>query len=140
MRAVIQRVTEAAVAVDGTVVGRIDTGLMVLLGITHDDTTAAAESLAAKIWRLRIMRDEQSAEEINAGILVVSQFTLYGDARKGRRPTWSAAAPGPVAEPLYEHFCAELRARGAAVATGIFGADMHIHLVNDGPTTLILEA
>ncbi len=140
MRAVVQRVSEASVTVDGKVVGQIGTGLMVLLGVTHDDTEATAASLAAKVWRLRIMRGEKSAEDLGAGILVVSQFTLYGDTRKGRRPTWAAAAPGPVSEPLYERFCTELRGLGAVVEQGIFGADMEIRLTNDGPTTLILEA
>lgn len=140
MRAVVQRVTEASVEIDGEVVGEIGTGLMVLLGVTHDDTEAKATSLAAKIWRLRIMREEKSAEDLGAGVLVVSQFTLYGDTRKGRRPTWSAAAPGPVSEPLYERFCAELELLGAQVGRGVFGADMAIRLTNDGPTTLILDA
>ena len=140
MRAVVQRVSQAAVRVDGATVGEIGTGLMVLLGVTHDDTPDKARSLAAKIWRLRILREEKSAEDLGAGILVVSQFTLYGDTRKGRRPTWAAAAPGDVAEPLYTHFCEELRRLGAPVAEGIFGADMEILLTNDGPTTLILEA
>jgi D-tyrosyl-tRNA(Tyr) deacylase len=139
MRAVVQRVTQARVDVAGETVGEIGTGLMVLLGVTHDDTAALAERLAAKIWNLRILRNEKSAEEVGAGILVVSQFTLYGDARKGRRPTWTAAAPGPVAEPLYDRFCAALRDLGATVAEGVFGADMEISLTNDGPTTLILE-
>ncbi|HZK35613.1 MAG TPA: D-aminoacyl-tRNA deacylase [Aeromicrobium sp.] len=139
MRAVVQRVTQARVDVDGETVGEIGTGLMVLLGITHDDTAEKAKAMAAKIWRLRILRDEQSAEEIGAGILVVSQFTLYGDARKGRRPTWAAAAPGPAAEPIYEQFCTALRDLGATVAQGVFGAKMEIHLTNDGPTTVILE-
>jgi D-tyrosyl-tRNA(Tyr) deacylase len=139
MRAVVQRVSQASVSIEGTVVGAIGTGLMVLLGITHDDDVAKAATLAAKIWRLRILRDEQSAEQLNAGVLVISQFTLYGDARKGRRPTWSAAAPGPVAEPLYESFCTELRSLGAHVTPGVFGADMQVQLTNDGPTTLILE-
>ena len=140
MRAVVQRVTQARVDVDGETVGEIGTGLMVLLGITHDDTAEKAKTMAAKIWRLRILRDEQSAEETGAGILVVSQFTLYGDARKGRRPTWAAAAPGPVAEPIYEQFCTALRDLGATVAQGVFGAQMEILLTNDGPTTLILES
>ena len=139
MRAVVQRVTQARVDVAGETVGEIGTGLMVLLGVTHDDTIDAADRLAAKIWNLRIMRDEKSAAELGAGLLVVSQFTLYGDARKGRRPTWTAAAPGAVAEPLYDHFCDTLRALGATVAQGVFGADMEISLTNDGPTTLILE-
>ncbi len=139
MRAVVQRVTQARVDVAGETVGEIGTGLMVLLGVTHDDTTEAADRLAAKIWNLRIMRDEKSAAELGAGLLVVSQFTLYGDARKGRRPTWTAAAPGPVAEPVYDHFCDSLRALGATVAEGVFGADMEISLTNDGPTTLVLE-
>ncbi|MGZ5407711.1 MAG: D-aminoacyl-tRNA deacylase [Aeromicrobium sp.] len=140
MRAVVQRVTEASVSVDGQTVAEIGTGLVVLLGVTHDDTPDKARALAAKIWRLRIMRDEKSAEDLGAGILVVSQFTLYAETRKGRRPTWAAAAPGPVAEPLYDRFCQELRALGAMVAEGIFGAMMEISLTNDGPTTLILEA
>jgi D-tyrosyl-tRNA(Tyr) deacylase len=139
MRAVVQRVTKARVDVAGETVGEIGTGLMVLLGVTHDDASDTADRLAAKIWNLRVMRDEKSAAELGAGLLVVSQFTLYGDARKGRRPTWTAAAPGPVAEPLYDHFCDTLRALGATVAQGLFGADMEISLTNDGPTTLLLE-
>ncbi len=138
MRAVVQRVSEASVTVDGQIVGEIGTGLMVLLGVTHDDTEETARTLAAKIWRLRIMRGEKSAEDLGAAVLVVSQFTLYADTRKGRRPTWAAAAPGPVSEPLYERFCEELRILGATVGQGIFGADMEIRLTNDGPTTLIL--
>lgn len=139
MRAVIQRVTHASVSVDGQTVGEIGTGLMILLGIAHDDTPSIAKALAAKTWRLRIMRAEKSAEELGAGVLVVSQFTLFADTRKGRRPSWGAAAPGPVAEPLYEAFCAELRLLGAHVEQGTFGAMMEISLTNDGPTTLILE-
>ncbi|MET0928146.1 MAG: D-aminoacyl-tRNA deacylase [Aeromicrobium sp.] len=139
MRAVVQRVTAARVEVDGRTVGEIGTGLMVLLGVTHDDTPDVATRLAAKIWNLRILRGELSAGETGAGILVVSQFTLYGDARKGRRPTWTAAAPGEVAEPLYAAFCSTLRGLGAEVAEGIFGADMAITLTNDGPTTLVLD-
>ena len=139
MRAVVQRVSQARVDVAGKTVGEIGTGLVVLLGVTHDDTTDLADRLAAKIWNLRILRDEKSAAELGAGLLVVSQFTLYGDARKGRRPTWTAAAPGAVAEPLYDHFCDTLRALGATVAQGVFGADMEISLTNDGPTTLIVE-
>jgi D-tyrosyl-tRNA(Tyr) deacylase len=146
MRAVVQRVTGARVDVPAAgpghgreVVGEISTGLVVLLGVTHDDGPDVADRLAAKVWNLRIMREEKSAQEIGAGILVVSQFTLYGDARKGRRPTWTAAAPGPVAEPLYDRFCTSLRSLGATVAEGVFGADMEVSLTNDGPTTLILE-
>jgi D-aminoacyl-tRNA deacylase len=139
MRAVVQRVSQARVDVAGETVGEIGTGLVVLLGVTHDDTTGVADRLAAKIWNLRIMREEKSAAELGAGILVVSQFTLYGDARKGRRPTWTAAAPGPVAEPVYDHFCSALRSLGATVAEGVFGADMEISLTNDGPTTLVLD-
>ena len=139
MRAVVQRVTRAHVETEGRTVGEIGTGLVVLLGVTHDDDAAVARRLAAKIWTLRILRDEQSAADVGAGILVISQFTLYGDARKGRRPTWTAAAPGPVAEPLYDAFCTELRALGADVAEGVFGADMVVTLTNDGPTTLVLD-
>ena len=140
MRAVVQRVSHAAVRVDGTTVGEIGTGLMVLLGVTHDDSPEKARALAAKIWRLRILREEKSVADTGCGILVVSQFTLYADTKKGRRPTWAAAAPAVVAEPLYAHFCGELRILGAYVAEGVFGADMEILLTNDGPTTLILEA
>lgn len=139
MRAVVQRVTQARVEVEGRTVGEIQTGLLVLLGVTHDDTVAAAQRLAAKIHGLRVLRDEQSVADTGAGILVVSQFTLYGDARKGRRPTWTAAAPGSVAEPLYVAFCTALRDLGATVAEGVFGADMAVSLTNDGPTTLLLE-
>jgi D-tyrosyl-tRNA(Tyr) deacylase len=139
MKAVVQRVTHAQVDIGGSTVGQIGNGLLVLLGVTHEDTADTAQRLAAKIWNLRILRDEKSAADLDAGILVVSQFTLYGDARKGRRPTWTAAAPGPVAEPLYEAFCTSLRDLGATVAEGVFGADMEILLTNDGPSTLILE-
>ena len=140
MRAVVQRVTEASVVVDGEVVGALERpGLCVLVGVTHDDTEETAERLAAKVHELRILRDEQSAATTGAPLLVVSQFTLYGETRKGRRPTWNAAAPGDVAEPLVEHVAATLRALGAEVATGRFGADMRLALVNDGPVTLIVE-
>jgi D-tyrosyl-tRNA(Tyr) deacylase len=137
----VQRVSRASVTVDGTVVGAIETGLLVLLGVTHTDTGEQAEALARKIHTLRILRDEQSVADVpGTGVLVVSQFTLYGDARKGRRPSWSAAAPGPVAEPLVDAFVAALRGLGATVRTGVFGADMAVDLVNDGPVTLLLEA
>ncbi|MBG0820531.1 D-tyrosyl-tRNA(Tyr) deacylase [Planomonospora sp. ID91781] len=140
MRAVVQRVSSASVTVDGAVVGAVDEpGLLVLVGVTHTDTPAEAAKLAAKLWGLRILDGEKSCSDIGAPLLVVSQFTLYGDARKGRRPTWQAAAPGPVAEPLVEAVCAELRALGARVGTGVFGADMKVALTNDGPITLILE-
>lgn len=140
MRAVVQRVTEASVRVEGEVVGAIDRpGLMVLLGVTHDDGPAQVSWLARKIWDLRLLREEQSCSDIDAPILVVSQFTLYGEARKGRRPTWQAAAPGSVSEPIYEAFCAELEQLGATVARGVFGADMQVSLVNDGPVTLVLD-
>jgi D-tyrosyl-tRNA(Tyr) deacylase len=141
VRAVVQRVLEASVSVDGTVTGEIsEPGLLVLLGVTHDDGAAEVEWMARKVWDLRLLRDEKSASDIGAPILVVSQFTLYGDARKGRRPTWNAAAPGSVSEPVYEQFCAELERRGARVARGVFGADMQVRLVNDGPVTLVLES
>lgn len=140
MRAVIQRVLTASVAVDGKIVGSFEqSGLVVLLGVTHGDGAAEVEWMARKIWGLRILRDERSASDINAPILVVSQFTLYGDARKGRRPTWEAAAPGPVSEPLYDAVCAELERLGATVARGVFGANMQVSLVNDGPITVILD-
>ena len=140
MRAVLQRVARASVTVDGRVVGSLaDEGLLVLVGVTHDDGPEQVERLARKIAELRVMRDERSVVEAGAGVLVVSQFTLYGDARKGRRPSWSAAAPGAVAEPLVDAVCAALRARGVPVETGVFGADMAVELVNDGPVTLVLD-
>jgi D-tyrosyl-tRNA(Tyr) deacylase len=139
MRAVVQRVTQATVTADGTRTGEIGAGLVVLLCVTHDDTEDTARRMAAKIHTLRILRDERSVADTAAGVLVVSQFTLYGDARKGRRPTWNAAAPGEVAEPLYDTFCAELRELGVTVAEGVFGAQMEISLTNDGPVTLVLE-
>ncbi|MET7459275.1 D-aminoacyl-tRNA deacylase [Nonomuraea sp. NPDC005501] len=140
MRAVVQRVTSASVAVDGQTIGAIDEpGLMVLVGVTHTDTAAEARRLAAKLWGLRVLHGEKSCSDVSAPLLVISQFTLYGDARKGRRPTWQAAAPGPVAEPLVEAVVEELRALGAHVETGSFGADMKVSLVNDGPITLIVD-
>jgi D-aminoacyl-tRNA deacylase len=140
MRAVVQRVLSASVAVEGNVVGQIDgPGLVVLLGVTHTDGPDQVAWMARKIWELRIMREEKSASELDAPVLVVSQFTLYGDVRKGRRPTWNAAAPGAVSEPVYEAVCAELERLGAKVARGSFGANMQVSLVNDGPVTLVLE-
>ncbi|WP_280485610.1 D-aminoacyl-tRNA deacylase [Nocardia cyriacigeorgica] len=180
MRVLLQRVTSARVSVDGEVVGRIDPaahgaphGLVALVGVTHDDTEAAAAALADKLWRLRVLDGERSAADLDAPILVVSQFTLYADTKKGPPPAvWGGAprppprpppsvgppitprpphptpapppsggapAPGPIAEPLVDHFADALRALGATVATGRFGAHMHIELVNDGPVTLLLE-
>jgi len=140
MRAVVQRVASASVSVAGEVVASVEgPGLVVLLGVTHDDGPAQVSRLARKIWELRILRDERSASDVGAPVLVVSQFTLYGDARKGRRPTWNAAAPGSVSEPVYDAFCAELERLGATVQRGIFGADMQVSLVNDGPVTMVLE-
>jgi len=140
VRAVVQRVTEADVTVDGESVGRLDRpGLVVLVGVTHGDTVDQARKLAAKVHELRILDDARSAADVDAPLLVVSQFTLYADTAKGRRPSWSAAAPGSVAEPLVDEVVTELRRRGATVATGRFGAHMHVHLVNDGPVTLILD-
>ncbi|MCG7286617.1 D-aminoacyl-tRNA deacylase [Cellulomonas sp. ACRRI] len=141
MRAVVQRASRASVTVDGAVVGAFDgEGLVVLVGVTPGDGPDQVEYVARKIADLRVLRGERSAAEAGAPVLVVSQFTLYGDARKGRRPTWNAAAPGPVAEPLVEAVVAALRARGLTVATGVFGADMAVELVNDGPVTLLLES
>jgi D-tyrosyl-tRNA(Tyr) deacylase len=137
---VVQRVARAAVRVDDAVVGAIDTpGLCVLVGVTHSDDATTADKLAEKLWHLRILDDEQSCADRAAPLLVISQFTLYGDTRKGRRPSWLAAAPGPVAEPLVDAVVAGLRARGATVATGVFGAMMSVELVNDGPFTVLLE-
>ncbi|SFJ69627.1 D-tyrosyl-tRNA(Tyr) deacylase [Cellulomonas sp. KH9] len=137
----MQRVTRAAVRVDGEVVGQIDRpGLLALVGVTPGDGPAQVEVVARKIAELRILRDERSAVDVGAPVLVVSQFTLYADVRKGRRPTWNAAAPGPVAEPLVDAVVAALRARGLEVATGRFGADMAVELVNDGPVTILVES
>ena len=136
----MQRVLSASVTVDGAVVGACDTpGLLVYLGVTHDDDLSHVEWMARKVWGLRILREEQSASDVDAPVLVVSQFTLYGDAVKGRRPTWQAAAPGSVSEPLYDAFCDALRSLGASVATGRFGAEMQVASVNDGPFTVLLE-
>ena len=141
MRIVAQRVSSARVEVDGQIVGAIDrTGLLIFVGVTHDDTEAVARQLAQKIWTLRVLRDERSCEQENAPLLVISQFTLYADTRKGRRPSWSAAAPRPVSEPLVDAFVASLRALGAEVETGVFGADMLVTSTNDGPVTMILDS
>jgi D-tyrosyl-tRNA(Tyr) deacylase len=141
MRAVLQRVTSASVVVGGGVVGAIDRpGLVALVGVTHDDGPDQIEWLARKIADLRLLRDEQSVLDAGAPVLIVSQFTLYGDVRKGRRPTWNAAAPGPVAEPFVDAVVASLRQRGIQVETGTFGADMAVSLVNDGPVTLVLDS
>ena len=122
-------------------VGRLPApGLVVLVGVTHSDGVVTAAALARKVYHLRILRDEKSAADIGAPLLVISQFTLYADTRKGRRPTWQAAAPGPVAEPLVTAFADALRELGASVQTGVFGADMQVMLINDGPVTLILDA
>jgi D-tyrosyl-tRNA(Tyr) deacylase len=136
---VVSRVLSASVTVAGSVVGEIGPGLLVLVGVTHSDTPATAATVARKVHELRILRDEQSAASLGAPLLVVSQFTLYGDTRKGRRPSWIAAAPGPVAEPLVDAVVAALRSRGAPVQTGVFGASMQVASVNDGPFTVLLE-
>lgn len=140
MRAVVQTVDRASVTVDGDVVGSIGSGLLVLVGVTHTDTEQTARALAGKVYDLRILDDERSAAEVSAPVLVVSQFTLYADTRKGRRPSWSAAAPAHIAEPLVNAFGAALRERGAVIATGRFGARMLVDSVNVGPRTILLEA
>jgi D-aminoacyl-tRNA deacylase len=141
VRAVVQRASSASVTVDGQVVGQLPAaGLVVLVGVTHTDTAQTAAVLARKVYYLRILADERSCADINAPLLVVSQFTLYADTSKGRRPSWQAAAPGPVAEPLVTAFADALAALGATVQTGVFGANMQVQLVNDGPVTLILDA
>ena len=144
MRALVQRVTSASVTIDGEVVGAIGAGLCVLVGVTHDDTEASARKLAAKVANLRVFADDDGAMnrsllETGGGALVISQFTLYGDTARGRRPSWVAAARPEQAEPLVEVFVRELGALGISVATGRFGADMQVALVNDGPVTLLLE-
>lgn len=144
MRALVQRVTSASVTVRGDVVGAIGDGLLVLLGVTHTDDESAAAKLADKVWNLRVFDDDagvmnRSAADCGHALLVVSQFTLYGDTRRGRRPSWVAAAPPEVAEPLVSAFVDSLRSLGAPVETGTFRADMRVALVNDGPVTLLLE-
>ncbi|MFI6228252.1 D-aminoacyl-tRNA deacylase [Micromonospora echinospora] len=139
MRAVVQTVGRASVTVDGEVVGAITDGLLVLLGVTHADTPETARTMARKIHELRILDEERSAAETGAPVLVVSQFTLYGDARKGRRPSWTAAAPAEVAEPLVTEVVEALRSRGATVATGRFRAHMLVESVNVGPRTILLD-
>ncbi|MGN6752589.1 MAG: D-aminoacyl-tRNA deacylase [Intrasporangium sp.] len=140
MRAVLQRVTCARVEVDGEVVGEISRpGLLALVGVTHGDGPDEVERMTRKIAELRILRDEQSVTDTGAPVLVVSQFTLHGDTRKGRRPSWSAAAPGPVAEPVIDALVAALRDRGIEVATGRFGAMMAVTSTNDGPFTVLVE-
>jgi len=141
VRTVLQRVTSARVDVGGDVVGEITRpGLVALVGVTHGDGSEQVGRTARKIAELRILREEQAVADVGAPVLVVSQFTLYGDAHKGRRPSWTAAAPGPVAEPLVQALVDALRERGLEVATGTFGADMTVSMVNDGPLTLIVDA
>src|ERR1700752_3577051 len=142
MRVLVQRVSSAAVSVDGRMVGAIrpdGQGLLAFVGVTHSDDADKARRLAEKLWNLRILADDRSAADANAPILVISQFTLYADTAKGRRPSWNAAAPGPVAEPLVTAFAEALRGLGARVETGVFGANMQVELVNDGPVTVFLE-
>lgn len=142
MRVLVQRVTSARVVVDGAVVGEIHPdghGLLALVGVAHDDDTDVATRMADKLWRLRILDGERSAADVGAPILVVSQFTLYANTVKGRRPSWNAAAPRAVAEPLVEALGDALRGLGAHVETGVFGAEMAVELVNDGPVTVLLE-
>jgi D-aminoacyl-tRNA deacylase len=141
VRLVVQRASQASVEVAGQTVGGLPgPGLVVLVGVTHSDTEEIAAALARKVYYLRILRDEKSCADTGAPLLVISQFTLYAETRKGRRPTWQAAAPGPVAEPLVTAFADALRELGASVQTGVFGADMQVMLVNDGPVTVILDA
>lgn len=144
MRALVQRVEQASVSVDGDIVGEIGPGMCVLVGVTHDDDTAKAAKLASKLWALRIFDDadgvmNRSVESVGGQVLVVSQFTLYGDTSRGRRPTWIAAARPEVAEPLVEEVVAQLRTLGAKVETGRFRTEMKVALVNDGPVTVLVE-
>jgi D-tyrosyl-tRNA(Tyr) deacylase len=139
MRAVVQRVTSARVTVEQEAVGEIGTGLLVLVGVTHHDTSKQAATLARKVHELRIFGGDLSVADLDAAILVVSQFTLYADTRKGRRPSWVDAAPALMAEPLVDEVVARLRQRGARVQTGRFGAHMSVELVGDGPVTIILD-
>ncbi|TDZ96184.1 D-aminoacyl-tRNA deacylase [Mycobacteroides salmoniphilum] len=142
MRVLVQRVASASVSVDGAVVGAIrpeGQGLPALVGVTHDDDADKAAQLAEKLWQLRILDDEKSAADLGAPVLVISQFTLYANTKKGRRPAWNAAAPGGVAEPIVAAFAESLRNLGAHVEVGVFGAHMQVELVNDGPVTVLLE-
>ena len=141
MRVVLQRATRARVLVGDRVTGELTRpGLVALVGITHADDEAVVQKMAAKTWQLRVLADEASAADLGAPILVVSQFTLYANTRKGRRPSWQAAAPGPVSEPLVDAYVAALRSLGAEVACGEFGAMMQVELVNDGPVTILLDS
>ncbi|MDN4475232.1 D-aminoacyl-tRNA deacylase [Demequina sp. SYSU T00192] len=141
MKAVLQRASRASVTVDGTVTASFDRqGIVALVGVTHGDGPEQVQTIARKIAELRILSDEKSVSDVDAPVIVVSQFTLYADTRKGRRPSWNGAAPGPVAEPLVESVVAHLRDRGVTVGTGVFGAHMDVELVNDGPITILLEA
>lgn len=145
MRAVVQRVTRASVVVEGSTVGEIQQGLVVLLGVARDDSETDAEYLAAKIAALRIFGDVQwkmnlSLKDVGGGMLVISQFTLYGDVRRGLRPSWIDAAPPDKAEPLYDYFIGQVRKLVGVVATGKFGAEMQVELVNDGPVTLVIDS
>ena len=141
MRAVLQRASRASVTVDGQVTASFDRqGIVALVGVAHGDGPEQVQTIARKIAELRILSEEKSVSDVDAPVIVVSQFTLYADTRKGRRPSWNGAAPGPVAEPLVESVVAALRARGLTVGTGVFGAHMDVELVNDGPITIVLEA
>jgi len=141
MRAVLQRASRASVTVEGRVTASFDRqGIVALVGATHDDGQEQVETIARKIAELRILDGELSVADASAPVIVVSQFTLYADVKKGRRPSWNGAAPGPVAEPLVEAVVASLRARGLEVGTGVFGAMMDVELVNDGPMTILVEA
>lgn len=141
MRAVLQRASRASVTVDGAVTASFDRqGIVALVGVTHGDGPEQVQTIARKIAELRILDDERSASDVDAPVIVVSQFTLYADVRKGRRPSWNGAAPGPVAEPLVESVVTALRERGLSVGTGVFGAHMDVALVNDGPITIQVEA
>lgn len=141
MRVLLQRANSARVVVGDQVTGELARpGLLALVGITHDDNEQIVVKMAEKTWGLRILPDERSASDLHAPVLVVSQFTLYATTRKGRRPSWNKAAPGPISEPLVDAYCAALRRLGAEVSTGIFGADMKVELVNDGPVTILLDS
>lgn len=141
MRIVLQTVSRAAVTVEGSVTGEISgPGLLALVGVTHEDTPETAQKLAEKIATLRILPGEKSCVDLSASVLAVSQFTLYADVRKGRRPSWSAAAPGDVSEPLFDQFVESLRGAGLSVGTGVFGAHMEVELINDGPVTIIVDS